>query len=93
MKLAALQSAFATEQTSLHAEEAALDRQNEAVRQTAAQAVAWQRRSQDATSDAARANAWRLTTAAQIRRETIPADASCDVRLAATEALLRGAAR
>lgn len=93
VKLAALQSAFATEQQSVHTLQAALDRQNAAVTSLASSAQAWQRRSQQAVSEAASANRWRLATAAQIRRETLPADTAAAERCLASETLLRGAAR
>lgn len=92
-QLAELKRAFVTEQTSFLAEQAALSRQNAAVAALSAQADAWQAASAKAVHDAASANAWRLATAAQIRAERLPADASDAEKCKAAEALLRGAAR
>lgn len=92
-EIAGLKTAFATEQASVHTLQAALDRQNAAVASLASSAQAWQRRSQQAVSEAASANQWRLATAAQIRRETLPADTTAAERCLASETLLRGAAR
>lgn len=93
VQIAGLKTAFATEQSALNTERDAVNQQNAAIQATHDQAEVWQARSRQAVSDAARANAWRLATAAQIRRETLPADTTAAERCMASETLLRGAAR